>query len=846
MDTLVVLLVLGCFVMAVMAMSRAHRLDSDLNALRRRLAEVETALARLRAAGPVVEPAPPPPAPEVAAVMAEAVPPHSPSPPPPPPKPAVAAPRLAGERVLTERWLVWLGGLALALGGVFLVKMSIELGLLGPAVRVSLGGLLGAALMALGHVLRRRSASSLPWQVPSALVGAGAASLFASLFAAHGLYDLLPAPLAFAGLAAVAALTVLMALAHGPFVALLGLAGAFAVPLLVQADQPGALGLFAYLALVSAGLLALLRWRKWWWLAWAVLIAAGGWTLLWLLAEWQAGDELVLGAYLLLLFALFAVFRLGVPWLAVFAMPVETVGVDRVVAVAAVVIAALLGTVVATAGHTDIALALPMAFAVGCIAVGWRCAPFDRLPWLAAGLLTAVLGVWQQPDPDRLGSAAGLGALMFAASGYILLWRAPRRWRWMALAAGAPVALLAVSYAVVRDSLPAWGWTALALALAALLVAAAERISRHRTRSGMAAALGVAAVGVIAALALAATVALKEAWLTVALSLMLPGIAWVQWHLGITGLRRVSRLLAGIVLARLVLNPYILEYPLGEGGVVNWLLYGYGVPALAFWLAARRFRRAAHDLLVTMLEGGAIVLTVLLVSLEIHQLMAGSLGNSETPSLAEFGLHTIAWLSGAALLFVIAARGGGRVPLVAGHALGLLATAQAVLVQAVALNPLVDGTPVGEGTVINLLLLTYAAPALLYAVHNLVAPTEPRWLRRACGGLALCFAFLWATLEVRHAFVGSRLDLGAVGQVEMWAYSVLWLLGAVAMLGGGILHRSAVLRHAGLGVVLAVVVKVFVLDLNQLGGLWRALSFLGLGGALVGIGGLYRRFARYI
>ena len=50
------------------------------------------------------------------------------------------------EEILVENWLVWLGGVALALGGAFLVKLSIDYGLLAPGVRVVLGVLLGLAL----------------------------------------------------------------------------------------------------------------------------------------------------------------------------------------------------------------------------------------------------------------------------------------------------------------------------------------------------------------------------------------------------------------------------------------------------------------------------------------------------------------------------------------------------------------------------------------------------------------------------------------------------------------------------------------------------------------------------
>src|SRR3546814_10495081 len=76
-----------------------------------------------------------------------------------------------------------------------------------------------------------------------------------------------------------------------------------------------------------------------------------------------------------------------------------------------------------------------------------------------------------------------------------------------------------------------------------------------------------------------------------------------------------------LVLARLVLNWNVLDYPLGSLPGVNWILYGYGVPALAFWWAARRLRRQRDDSLVTLLEGGALVLDRKSTRLKLQSLM---------------------------------------------------------------------------------------------------------------------------------------------------------------------------------------------------------------------------------
>ena len=48
---------------------------------------------------------------------------------------------------LGTRWAVWVGGIALALGGLFLIRYSIEAGIFGPGVRLTMAALLGLALV---------------------------------------------------------------------------------------------------------------------------------------------------------------------------------------------------------------------------------------------------------------------------------------------------------------------------------------------------------------------------------------------------------------------------------------------------------------------------------------------------------------------------------------------------------------------------------------------------------------------------------------------------------------------------------------------------------------------------
>src|SRR5205814_6219006 len=85
------------------------------------------------------------------------------------------------------------------------------------------------------------------------------------------------------------------------------------VPAMVSNEQPSALALFAYLILVGAGSLALLRHRAWWWLAWIALAGSIGWALMWLALLYDPADVWVVGGYLLAQTGLFAALRRGIP-----------------------------------------------------------------------------------------------------------------------------------------------------------------------------------------------------------------------------------------------------------------------------------------------------------------------------------------------------------------------------------------------------------------------------------------------------------------------------------------------------------------------------------------------------
>lgn len=787
------------------------------------------------------------------------------------------------EQQIAERWMVWLGGLALALGGAFLVKYTIDQGLLGPKMRILLGLLAALAMIAAAEWVRRKGAlpqmlGRAPDYIPTVLSGAGLFTAFATIYAAQALYDLIPALVAFGLLAAVGFLGLALALVYGPLLAFLGLIGAYAVPLLITLGEANAVTLFSYIFVVTAGGMEILRYRNWPQLAWTALALSGLWIVLWNLGPGRAEGALALALFGLGLAALF-LFRVcpgreSQPAQPLAARWSDLAGLSSwdLCALAATAVggfALFVGTHLA--GHSAESLIIVGAFV---LASGLAVRRDARLDILLAGLAVFVLlllAVWQVPAPQALAagsvlteaegmilnvrpfvpvefqlmalSAGGL-ALLFLAGGFTGLWGARRPGYWAMISVAAPLAFMAFVYWRIHGFTPSPPWGFFALGVAGVLLLPAGRIAKYRTGDGMNGALGAYAVGVTTALALAFAMMLENAWLTVALAVELPAVAWIWTKLEVKGLRQTALVLAAIVLARLALNPYTLDYSIsGTLPGVNWLLYGYGVPAVAFYAARKLFHTGRESRLADVLEAGAIVFVFGLATLEIRSLFSatGAIGGSY--EFAERAVQTLNWMGFSLVLLRL--EGLRRRPFYAWmrHALMALVTLNLLLYKGGPLEALAPDVAMGPLPVFNLLLLAYAVPAVLAVfVYRAARGIGAELTALVYGVGALGLMFMWLNFEVRHAFHGSLLGRAAAGDAESYAYSIAWLAYAGALLAAGLWRGKKSLRYASLAVLLLAVLKVFFFDLGQLEGLWRALSFLGLGAVLVGIGYLYRRY----
>ena len=361
-----------------------------------------------------------------------------------------------------------------------------------------------------------------------------------------------------------------ISLRHGQLVAAVGIVGAFVTPALVQTANPSLPGLFGYLLFVTATALAVVRYTAWIWLGWATTIAGAIWVLLAI----AAGTDSDIWAPALFVPAA-AALNLGLLPGAALEHPIGR----RLAWVPCAALGAMgLLLAVLDQGWTariGVLLFVPLTI--------WQAARENRLrllPFLAALLFLLLLAGWSieirdWPDiaiPPGTWTPAVVRALLataalvsgcFAASGLWFERRTVHPLPWASLAASVPVLTLAICYARVAEFEPSAGWAVFAMLLAAGLTGCAAAALRE-VQAGSRERAGIHAAGAVAALALGCAMLLRDQWLSLAVSLFLPALAWVaaQVELPATAPGGACRRLAGagpaaaeLIRARLRVRP---------------------------------------------------------------------------------------------------------------------------------------------------------------------------------------------------------------------------------------------------------------------------------------------------
>ncbi len=418
-----------------------------------------------------------------------------------------------------------------------------------------------------------------------------------------------------------------------------------------------------------------------------------------------------------------------------------------------------------------------------------------------------------------------------------------------------PLALLTLTWMRFAKGESNFLFASLAGGLAVLFTAAAHRFRARMAQERLPAldlGLGAFASAAIGALALGFVMGLDGGTLTVALALAALGAAFVAIRLDIPALRWCVAGLGIAVAGRLAWEPRIVGAALGDTPVFNWLLFGYGVPAVAFGYAARMMRRAGgvEDVPVKIAQALCILFNAFLVFFQIRHSINGGNAYAPTSRLIEQGLFAVSAFGFAIVLTRLDAARSNVVFRFASLGFGVLSFVFTAVGLGFFANPVFTYEPVEGGTFFNALLIAYLLPGLLALVLSRIAVNvRPHWYVQGARIATIALVFAWLTLQTRRFFHDAILRLvdfpfqvKPVTQGEIWTYSAVWLGFGLLLLAYGLWRGSKEARLASAGFVVLSVLKVFFFDLEGLQGIARALSFIVLGVVLMGIGLVYQKF----
>ncbi|HEX7883900.1 MAG TPA: DUF2339 domain-containing protein, partial [Afipia sp.] len=605
----------------------------------------------------------------------------------------------------------------------------------------------------------------------------------------------------------------------------------------------------------------LARIRLWRWLAVTTIVFGAVWMLFDIVRPHTLGPQ----AFDII--ASFALSALLVVAGFLFGPPAEQGRVEPVSSISLGVFLFGAALLVVINNHIEPAMIVFTLLVAATFAIAWRAESATGTVAAAAVLVFAVFAEWAiRANPEltvmpggampgigtraddgsismHLIAAAGFGAA-FGAAGFLAQGRsigAIIPVIWAAAGVFTPLALLVALYARIAHLDRSIPFAIIAIAVAGAFAAATELLTKRDARPGQMISTALFATGTLAALALAFTFALEKGWLTIALALMSLGTAWMSMKRPIPFLRSLAAILAGIVVLRIGHEPRIAGNDLGTTPIFNWLLLGYGIPAASFWLGSIFLRRRGDDGALRSVEAAAILFTVLLAFTEIrHYINSGDIYRRSS-DLIEVGLQICVALAMAIGLERLRLRTNSVI-----HNLGaLLLTWFAGLAVLFGLffiaNPLIWSIEIA-GTFINPLILGYALPAILALLLSYaVAGRRVAAYANTIAAGALVLALAWITLEIRHLYHGPYLNSLRTSDAEQYTYSVAWLVFGVVLLGIGLLLPSQRARLASAVMIAITILKVFLIDMANLTGAYRAFSFIGLGLVLVAIGWLYQR-----
>ncbi len=754
------------------------------------------------------------------------------------------------ENLLKGNGLFWLGAFVLAIGGIFLAKYSIEAGLLPPSVRVIMGSIFGVLLVVAAETVNRYKEKlnvNTPY-ISAALASGGVITCFSMALVSFDFYQFITPNIAFALLAVISLVSTYLALRFGPVLAGIGIIGSYAVPALVSTGSNNVLALLLYVSFVSLSAVWVAEYVKQKWLWWQSFIGHFIWFAAAILIGNKAEFAIILAFAVMTLFLYVLTTLLGwrLSQTNVKALPLKLLLMPRrehVVILLALVLTAVHLTLYSESNHVVWASLL---LSIVIMASAYRHSALDSWPYLmlAFGLYAYSLMPTVTDFTDNLFPFSGrylfiqLAVVVAMLFSLFMSIRFNGRNAYLLLLVTAPIALYGVSYITAPIEAETYLYPVWALEM--LLIGALASIGAMRVKGRVEDNLRQVAYLILAnsMLSLCFTMLLSASTLTVALAAQVASMSYLSWKYKVRIPDWIYKLALLVVVTRLTFAPWLAGYKNESILSIHWTLVVYPMVLAIIWFATKY---NPSKQLNAWFMGVFMHVLALLVTTETSYMLIGKYPDFLNMSYQESILLAFNWLilAGVYLWRSQLTENMTRLYQVGGL---ILLAGSAIIHLDISLfnNPFIERHFVGTG-LINWTVLQWLLPALALSIIAIFKLVEER-LTSVLYAISAVFAVFFINGEIRNLFNDGYLFwVTPLKQAELYTYSIVWLIvSTVTIFVAQHLNHKKFINAGFIGLAL-VILKAFGVDMSHLEGLLRALSFIGLGLCLVGIGWLFQK-----
>jgi uncharacterized membrane protein len=774
-------------------------------------------------------------------------------------------PRLTAERKpnklltsLQENWLVWVGALAMLVGGGYLVQVIGSHIEFSPIVRVTIAFALSLVTLMAGVWFHRKEQKNSErakraqgfTYVPAAITSTGLTGIYCTVIFAFVFYQLLSPTLSLLILAMAAFSSLALSLRQGPLMAVLGLVGGYTAPLWIGGTEPNYLLLAGYFSAISLAATVLMQRVRRAWLAPSIALPHVFWMLI--MIESMPKESLFpwLAIFLsVTLYLIYAVPRLG--WqLLPRNRHCQGKWTHQPIVTSLMVVVLMFAAVERLEEVSTLELAYLYAVLLAIVWLpalrkGWSLRLF--LPAMVVSSVSAVLLSFALDTFSMTNSPSSILTALAISIG-LFGWRTlsqiqggdRTRLTCLYLLVLAPVMTLSMlMYAHECIESHVWVWT-----LFTALVAGCYGYLGLRLKD-VARACSAIVHAMVAGISL---VWLSDVWLTTVISAQVAMMALQAKHRLFHPANWAIKVAMLILVVRLTLLPFIPDWQPMVAGHWAWVLISY-LPSLMILGYARSIMQRSDGELANWFEGAFLHVFLMVLFTQTNYWLTGDYGY-----LDYFDFTSMAVFANQALVMglVYSHRSLFAQKLKPVYQSYSYVLWGAFVLQVLALNtfesPLLVSNVSAQATpVFNMLTVGWLLPASVLIATVVRGWNTLRISHYVVAGLGAILAAAWLGMSIRQFWQADSMTMSAsTSMAELFSYSVAGLVVGGLLTWGGVTRKALTVQRIGLIVLACVALKVFLWDVRTLDGFWRAISFLGLGASLMALGWLFQKLNRSV